>query len=165
MRGVFPQWSTGWVLRAFGGSTPYPKGLAVGRGGDRKSEVFATSRSYTGEGGLGRFALYPDSQHFKSHKKTTTDRRYDNHKHTLPLTASVTQQSLKARDFCNVNHFPCMFTTYVHQSPFVHAIPVVFPRLSQLLIQCLQLSLRLLRVRLRLEVLPPPGVASSLSFF
>ena len=39
-------------------------------------------------------------------------------------------------------------------------IPVVFPRLSQLLIQCCQLSLLLLRARLRLEVLPPPGVAS-----
>ena len=31
--------------------------LARVRGGDRKNEVFATSRSYTGECGLGRFAL------------------------------------------------------------------------------------------------------------
>ena len=53
-----------------------------------------------------------------------------------------------------------MNTMQIHNIPSVTVIVVVFPRLSQLLIQCLQLSLRLLRVRLRLEVLPPPGVAS-----
>ena len=57
-----------------------------------------------------------------------------------------------------------MLTLYVHQSPFVHAIPVVAPRLSQLFIQGCQLSLLLLRARLRLEVLPPPGAVASRFF-
>ena len=66
--------------------------------------MFATSRSYTGEGGLGRFALYPDSQHFKSHKKTTTDRIFEETPRFTSITdvSGFTPIDVKQQPWCSV---------------------------------------------------------------
>ena len=99
--------------------------------GDRKNDVFATSRSSTGECGLGQFVLQQGSQNFKSHRITTMDPRYDCPKHTLPLTASVMQQSLEARNFCKGPLLPGIRKTVIHHPPLVTIIVAPCTHLSQ----------------------------------
>ena len=68
--------------------------------------------------------------------------RYDCPKHTLPLTASVTQQSLEARNFCKGPLLPGIRKTVIHHPPLVTIIVAPCTHLSHFLFVSLQPVLR-----------------------